>query len=257
MRFLFGVDLGDFLYKCDRRHPDLSSPEFCDFLGAADEIARVARFCAAERLLKPLSLISASCPKFHGALPSMARALQSAHREESRSRKSPSSVSISSALKEAHRLGADLPSSFVQFKERRGDPEAGSLAWAVMADRFRSVGCDLLASLAKDSAASLTPDSTGFIKLGILKSAAILCKTRGVRPESNRFVLVGPAGGVSLPAPAEDAMKSSDCGSGGLPIFDHHVLVCLAESPIFPSSVLADYVILGERDGESYFLFSD
>lgn len=254
--FLFGVDLGGFLYGCDRRHPDLSTPDFSDFISSTDEIARAARFCATEGLSRPLALISSSCPKAHGILPSMVRALRNPIRTEARLRKSVVDIRLASILKEADRVGSDLPSSFSQFKEMKEGTECKTKDWAGMADRLQSLGCELLASLARESASSLRPDSTGFLKLGILKAAAILCKTTGVDPDYKSLVLVGPACAFPLPSDAKNAIEASESKAGGFPMFDHHILVCLAESAHIPATLSGGYVILGERDGDSYFLFS-
>jgi hypothetical protein len=257
LHFVFGHDLGDFLSRCDRRHPDLSSGEASDFLKSTDEIVRVARFCSVESLSTPLGLMAANCPKSFGRLPSMVRALRDAHRDEARSKKSVTRIRLSSICDELKKVGADLPKSFLCFKDGESISKEPLRDWMAIAARFESIGCHSLANAAKVVSSELRPDGTGFNKMTIRRAALILCKSLGISSESQRGLFVGPALASNLPSSARESVMRSERSLAGFPVFDHHVVVFLSDegSPLRPAD--RDFVILGERDGECYFLCSD
>lgn len=250
---LFGSDVGTFLGRCDRRHPDLADGELSEFLNASDEIVRAAELCLSARLKKPFDLIASACPKSFGRLPAMIRALSEPHRSEARLEKSSASMDLGSICEEVRRLGSDLPESFCRFGSDGEMPNSCSERWSAVAERFRSIGCDSFAEASLALSSECKPDDRGYHRLGIRRAAMILCKRRSASSDSRSSVFVSPVMPSLLPAEARDLVLKSDAAREGFPFFDHHILVSFSR----PEDSARDFVVLGDRDGECYFLCSD
>lgn len=253
---LFGDDLARFLDGCDRRHPDIRSGEVASFLDDTDEIIRAYRFCLSEGLKVPSELLVRSSPKFFPGLLSKTRVLKDRRRIEARGRKTSMTIDLDQALREARRAGSDLPKSFDSYAS--ADAALGQMErWRSAAARFESIGCGAMAAGATSLSEDYGREGFGFCRLSIRRAAQILCKRGGVRENYGLRLSVGPAALERLPERHRKFVEDSDRLMEGFPFFDHHVLVSLDSlaPPQSPSAI--GLVILGERDGECYFLSSD
>ena len=244
-RSLFGDELASFLERCDRGHPDLKVDPYSSFLAECDEFLRAASFCESAGLRKPLELLREHSPRFLENLVCKARVLKPAHRTAARRSKRRSSIKIKSLRAELEASAEDLPPSFDAFKSAEC-PQA--TRWASIASRFDSIGCSSMASSARRLAGDYDCGELGFRRMPLRRAALILCRACGVGHDSEAEVSVIPAVDCDLTGSCAQAADSSDAFLEGFAFFDHHVILSLDE---------CGRVLLGDRDGECYFLFSD
>lgn len=254
LKSVFGSGLSDFLRGCDRSHPDLLTVDVAEFLAKTDQIYEAALFCRDRGLKDPLETLCSSAPKSHPFLFSMVRTLKEDFRRESRRRKSfvrfdlESFFSFEKGKATSFVSAEHTPLSNLHSSDR-------TQFWAAAAERLSSIGCHRMANAAKDLSLFDPINRTRLSRFPLARAVASLCE-RGASRLSGRF-WVGPAFGVSLPKAAEDSIYSCEAEMGGFPIFDHYFLVvsALGDSP--PDSVSKDFFVLGERDGQCHFVFSD
>lgn len=249
---LFGSDLALFLKGCDRGHPDLRAEPFSSFLSGCDDILCAADFCSAEGLEKPLRILRSSAESFLPGLVPKVRTLREPFRTAARLKKSRVCIGLAGICEEAMAEGADLPRSFDHLRPGATDP-AEMARWNSIASRFGAIGCESLSLAASRMAEDYGLVDAGFHRLPIRRAALIMCKALGLRHDSPVVVSVSPAAAASLPESCAEEIARSDRMMDGFAFFDHHVLLS-AEGP---DSVRIGYAVLGDRDGECYFLFSD
>lgn len=253
----FGSPLSSFMERCDRRHPDLGIEPIRSFIEGADQVSRAADLCIAEGLHEPLKIICSNAPKTHPNILCMTRVLKEDHRRIARFEKSASSISLLTLRDEVRRLGDDLPGSFDLFRGPEAPRRLRAAAWDSASATFDLIGCASMSSASRAMAEECEPGLHGYFRLPIRRAAQILCRSRGMSPSSAEFVSVEPAVRVRLPAAAAEAVEASEGLVAGFPFFDHHVLIRLSPPLDSEGDLARDYCVLGERDGECYFVFSD
>lgn len=246
---LFGACLSIFFRNCDRDHPDLKTGEIADFLNKLDQIHEAALFCHDRGLSEPLEAIRNFAPKSHPRLTTMTRTLKERFRIESRSRKS--FVKFDA--------GSILPSFIGSARTGAFDPVVlnsdDSARWLVAHERFSSIGCHRMAAVAKDLSWGGTANRIRLSRFPLPRAVASLCERTSLSHDG--LFWVGPAGLVSLPSQAADAIQACESELDGFPAFDHYFLVAPASGDAPPIRLNEGFFVLGERDGECYFVFSD
>lgn len=253
----FGEGLQSFLDRCDRRHPDLKSEPVSSFLRQLDEISKAAEFCAIERLYEPLEILFSRAPKSHPLLLCMTRALKDEHREKARLAKSTSYICFSSLRSEVIKSGDDLPESFCVFRGDRDSARSRSSLWRSAASNFDLIGCSSMSSASARLAEECEPGPFGFFQLSVRRAAQILFKSRGPDGSFPGKIFVGPPCASLLSEDARASLDASEVLLDGFPFFDHHVLLSLRAGDRPGSFAGRDYCLLGERDGDCYFVCSD
>lgn len=250
--------LSDFMAMLDRGHPDLYREPLASFVRDVDDFSRAASICAAEGLDRPVEALMAAWPKRIPMVPSAARVLLPAHRQRARASKSIFWIDRRPLEREAARHGPDIPRSFDRPSSPRGTHVEPSLFWSAASERFGSIGCGSMAAAAKSLADEFCRDSTGLVRLPIRRAALILGNMLGAwDPGSCLKPFAAPAGSLPMPEWASGAMDASDELLAGHPAFDHHLVVAFTHGDSEPSPVEGRFVVLGERDGECYFLASN
>lgn len=251
---VFGLRSSYFLSHLNVDHPDLFREPFASFLDEAVQMAVCSSFCVNNGLDVPFKAISASAPRSHDLFFAACRLLDSDRRRSERCRKIPLWLDFRSFKKEASSASPDMPESFDRF----GISFSEGVAWYAMESSFRSAGCIAMAEAARLNAVEHERDELGLARLSIKRATLILGKRiKAWSSDRELHPVAVPPHMIRLPDWASDAIRSSEVGLSGHPLFDHHVAVCFLESPSIPESLQKDIVVLGERDGVFHFLCSD
>lgn len=223
--------------------------DVADFLGRADQLYEAALFCSDRGLDEPLEVIRKSAPRSHPHLLSMTRVLKGDFRSESRLRKSFVRLEAGSILPPSH---CSVHSGSFDLSASRS---YGSSYWMGAYERFSSIGCSRMADAAKDLSLEGFACRTRLSRFPLIRAVAALSE-KGALKHGGSFWL-GPVASVALSDSAEMAIRACESELDGFPIFDHYFLVAPASEEKPPRRMDEGFFVLGERDGECHFVFSD
>lgn len=254
---VFGRGLAFFLVNCDRSHPDLQRPPIKVFLEEADQIVGASRFCAENDLAAPLRLIRGSSPKSLISLGLMVRTLKASCREESRLAKSPFFFDTDLLLAQTKKTNSDAPDSFDRFRSDSEQMSAIRTKWERISSDFSSIGCSSLAEVARSIGEEGSLSEIGYPILSINRAASILCGRVKSKSSFGSKIAIRPFQSRPTPDWAFSLVDVSERAMGGFPVFDHHIVVGLESEKSDSERTERDFVVIGERDGECYFICSD